>query len=196
MRSQWHITGKLIALAIAPRLPLRREVLVIISDLARRSGEEFGQPSVTTFPVIGLVGGVAEYRFAATRSADTGSAKDPGPKSREWTAALLIILVRRRARRRHNAAAGGSRRWRVYRHLSRLLRSGVRLDFSDGLFQTHLRSHDIRQVQRQVDTSHFRKEGGPRTIIQPSARIPCVPIERAYGLGHYRIIVSHCVDEC
>ena len=80
MRSQWHITGKLIALAIAPQLPLRREVLVIISDLARRSGEEFGQPSVTTFPVIGLVGGVAEYRFAATSERRHRLGKRPGPK--------------------------------------------------------------------------------------------------------------------
>jgi hypothetical protein len=92
------------------------------------------------------------------------------------------------------AAAGGSGRWRVYRQVNAPVALRVRLDLSDGHFQRHLCSQNIGQVQRGVGAAHFRKEGGTRTLIQPSARISAVPIERAYGFGYYRIIAIPVTD--
>jgi hypothetical protein len=62
-------------------------------------------------------------------------------------------------------------------------------------FQRHLRGHDIGPVQSRLCPMHLRDDRGTRALIEPPARPLGVGIERAYGFGNYRIIVSHCGDE-
>jgi hypothetical protein len=53
---------------------------------------------------------------------------------------------------------------------------------------------EYRTGPTRVGAAHFRKEDGTRTLIQPSARISAVPIERAYGLAYCRIITIPVTD--
>jgi hypothetical protein len=69
----------LVGLAVLRLRPPRREVLFVIIAPTRRTGQEFGQPGITTFTPIGAVFGILGQRFAMTLGAVTGSTEDTCP---------------------------------------------------------------------------------------------------------------------
>jgi hypothetical protein len=134
-------------------------------------------------PVFGSCGPTHEMKAAA----DWNLAGQIAP----WSGCLMRSILPT-----HPFACRPSHRWSIYRLPRVLVALRVRLDLSDGQFQQHLCGHDIRRVQRRVSAALFGNEGGTRTLIQQQPRIAGVGIERAYGLRHDCIIVTHSGDEC
>jgi hypothetical protein len=101
----------------------------------------------------------------------------------ERAAARLDILVCRRAQGRRRSLPNA------------LLAPRLRLDLTNGLFQRYLSGLDVGLVKRRLHPTHLRNKGDPGAAVQPPPRFSSVRIERAYGLGNYRIIVTHSGDQ-
>src|SRR5450631_3562576 len=181
-----------------PDLPPRRDRLIVaFVFFAGGAGEELGHPGVAAFAGMRLAGGTAERCLGVARvrlnalGAVTGAAEQLGPKLCEGAAALPAVGHRAPDWR---YGIGGDGRLGLLPRAE--LEQHVRLDPADGLFQRHSCGQDVRLVQRQLDASHFAEKGAPGAVVQPPARVTGVRIERTYGLGYDRIIVSHPSDEC